>query len=236
MMALHSLSRKGLSCYNAVSRFSSFTVASVCRSSSAMISQHYQENDVFNSLPNSSAVYFLKTKNLDLDSHQVNARTTVSKEAASSSQVEQQYKCPSRLLEHFSQLVILDTATSLTTFYDCPVSSGFRDSLEAPTSRQDKVVDSPGISQPAKEAKIIMRIRHKKMKKHKLKKLRKRMYFLWSRQKKARKAKRLAKYYKELEEIKKTGEDFNAESFVKEQLLKARKGGFFINVFDSKNI
>lgn len=86
-----------------------------------------------------------------------------------------------------------------------------------------------------KEAKEIMRIRHKKMKKHKLRKLRKRMYFLWKKQKATRKAKRDAIYWKEISDIKKEAEDFSAEAFVKEQLEKARKGGFYIKVMDSKH-
>ncbi|KAH9508692.1 hypothetical protein Btru_049649 [Bulinus truncatus] len=226
------LSRKGLYCYKFISRFSSLTTA---RSSSylSFLRQRQQVNALHNSFPTAStSVIYWQTSYLSVN----NREKESAKMSSPTDKNEQVYKCPSRLLQHFSDLVILDTATSLTTFYDCPVSSGFKDSMEAPTNKKDKVMDIPGINSPAKEAKLIMRIRHKKMKRHKLKKLRKRMYFLWSRQKKARKAKRMAKYYKELEEIKKTGDEFDAESFVKEQLAKARKGGFFINVFESKSL
>ncbi|CAG5136048.1 unnamed protein product [Candidula unifasciata] len=139
------------------------------------------------------------------------------------------YKCPSRHTEMFSNMIILDNVPSASSFYDCPESS-LIDSLKAPTVEKSQISEKPGTTAPKMEAKIIMRIRHKKMKKHKLKKLRKRMYALWHRQKLARKAKRMKIYWKEIEEIKKSAEQFNAEEFVKEQIAKAKKGGFSVSL------
>ncbi|CAL1527248.1 unnamed protein product [Lymnaea stagnalis] len=149
--------------------------------------------------------------------------------------MEQEYRCPSRLLQKFSELVILDKVTSINSCYKCPVPTGMIDSMKAPNIIKSEILEGPGKSLPMKEAKIIMRIRHKKMKKHKLKKLRKRMYFLWKKQRLARVAKRMAIYHKELEEIEKEGNTFDPETFVREQLLKAKKGGYTINVFESKS-
>jgi len=143
----------------------------------------------------------------------------------------QEYVCPSRHTNN-TNFVILDNIASIASFYDCPVSTVI-DKIKAPTIQKVEILEGPGKSSPKMEAKIIMKIRHKKMKKHKLKKLRKRMYFLWSRQKRARKMKRLKIYFKELEEIKAKGENFNAEDFVREQIEKAKKGGYGINVLDS---
>ena len=60
------------------------------------------------------------------------------------------------------------------------------------------------------------------------------MYFLWRKQKQTRKAKRMTIYNKELDAIKATGEQFDAEEFVRNQLTKARRGGYYINVFETK--
>ncbi|XP_059143330.1 uncharacterized protein LOC131930747 [Physella acuta] len=148
---------------------------------------------------------------------------------------DKEYRCPSRLLGHLTQLVILDKISAVKSFYDCPVANNIIDAVEAPTIKKSEMIEEPGRSSPAKEAKIIsiMRIRHKKMKKHKLKKLRHRMYFVWSRQRRAKNAKKMKAYRKELERIKMSGETFDAMDFVQKQLTKARKGGYSINVFES---
>lgn len=128
-------------------------------------------------------------------------------------------------------MAILDNTPATNFSYECPVAVPVIDNF-APNLQKSEVME-PGQKPEAKEAKIIMRIRHKKMKKHKLRKLRKRMYFVWRKQKLARKAKRMAIYNKELEAIKATGENFDAEEFVRAQLAKARRGGYYRNVFES---
>lgn len=149
-----------------------------------------------------------------------------------------QYICPSRLDQLFSQLVIMDKVTDVQSHYDCPLPDSVNISKVTPASQGGKadILEPPdgGRITDSKEAKEIMRIRHKKMKKHKLRKLRKRMFFLWRKQKAARKAKRNAIYWREIADIKQEAEDFSAEAFVKEQLEKARKGGFYVKVLDSK--
>uniref|UniRef100_A0A0B7A2Y9 Ribosomal protein mS38 C-terminal domain-containing protein n=1 Tax=Arion vulgaris TaxID=1028688 RepID=A0A0B7A2Y9_9EUPU len=140
----------------------------------------------------------------------------------------QKYICPSRLLNNDVNLVILDNVTSITNYYDCPVST-IIDNMKMPSQEKSEISDGPGKNAPKMEAKIIMKIRHRKMKKHKLKKLRKRMYHLWRRHKLARRARRMKIYLKELEEIKKTGEVFNALEFVQQQIAKAKKGGYGLN-------
>lgn len=143
------------------------------------------------------------------------------------------YKCPSVDTGNDINLVILDNVASVTTSYECPVFSVI-DNMKAPSIHKPQIIKEPGISSPMKEASIIMRIRHKKMKKHQRRKLLKRMYFVWKKEKLARKKKRMNLFYSELEEIKKAGDNFSAEDFVKEQLAKARKGGYSIDVFSSK--
>ena len=145
-----------------------------------------------------------------------------------------EYKCPATtLLEQLSQIAILDKTPTQNLSYECPVAVPVIENF-APDLEKSEILE-PGSKPVAKEAKMIMRIRHKKMKKHKLKKLRKRMYFLWKRQKQTRKAKRMTIYNKEIEGIKATGEEFNAEEFVRSQLAKARRGGYYINVFETKH-
>ncbi|RUS82994.1 hypothetical protein EGW08_009231 [Elysia chlorotica] len=144
-----------------------------------------------------------------------------------------EYRLPATtILEQLSQLAILDRAPATSISYECPVAVPVVDNV-APDLPKSEVVE-PGSTPEAKEAKMIMRIRHKKMKKHKLKKLRKRMYFLWRKQKQMRKAKRMTIYNKELEGIRSTGEQFDAEEFVRAQLAKARRGGYYINVLETK--
>ncbi|XP_005109126.1 uncharacterized protein LOC101847376 [Aplysia californica] len=150
---------------------------------------------------------------------------------------ENEYQCPSRLLEHFSHLVVVDAVVERVS-YVCPNSPLPIQPMIAPNLHDTEVREPPGNSMlgesPGKYAKHIMKIRHKKMKKHKLRKLRKRMYFVWKKARLARKAKRKAIYDRELEDIRKTGEQFEAEDFVREQLRKARRGGYFINIFQSR--
>ncbi|GFO35130.1 pyruvate dehydrogenase e1 beta subunit [Plakobranchus ocellatus] len=151
---------------------------------------------------------------------------------ASSSAHVSEYKCPTRLLERLSQVAILDKTPGPNLAYICPVAVPVIDNVAPDVGKSE--VQEPVPQTAVKEAKQILRIRHKKMKKHKLKKLRKRMYFLWKKQKQVRKAKRMAIYNKELEDIKSTGEQFNAEDFVRSQIAKAKRGGYYINVFESK--
>lgn len=165
------------------------------------------------------------------------------KETSSQSLVDNhEYICPARLSILLSQVVINDNLNDVKSFYDCPLSNQSISNIITPPHRQhnDTVQEAPAPaneSNISKEAKEIMRIRHKKMKKHKLRKLRKRMYFLWKKQKAARKAKRDAIYWKEISSIKQEAEDFDAETFVKQQLEKARRGGFYVKTFnpDSSN-
>ncbi|BFZ23298.1 hypothetical protein BsWGS_26337 [Bradybaena similaris] len=138
------------------------------------------------------------------------------------------YKCPSRHPEEFTNMIILDNVASITSFYDCPVASVI-ENIKAPSVEKSQMIEQPGRDAPTMEAKIIMRIRHKKMKKHKLKKLKKRMYSRWRKERLARVAKRMKIYLKELADIKKSGDEFNAEEFVKEQLSKAKKGGYSVS-------
>merc|ERR1711923_48189 len=81
----------------------------------------------------------------------------------------------------------------------------------------------------------IMKIRHLKMKKHKQKKLLKKMYFVWKKDKERKEARAKLAHLRDLAAIKKTGDDFDANSYVKEQLQKARRGGYAINIFKSSS-
>jgi len=154
------------------------------------------------------------------------------------SQENKEYICPSRLLEQFSELVILDKATTSTSSYDLPMIPALQQPIIAPNLHDNEVIEPPPgdltEQSRAKHCKFgIMKIRRLKMKKHKKKKLLKKMYFTWKRMKDRREARELIEHKKELAAIEKTGLDFDATSYVEGQLMKARRGGYYINVFDS---
>lgn len=164
---------------------------------------------------------------------------TTSLQLSQSAPVEKEYQCPSRLLEHFSQLVILDTVVDKTPLYDCPMSSGLGNPLIAPNVHDMEIIEPPPTNStnnsPDKLAKHILIIRHKKMKKHKRKKLAKKMRFVWAKFRMRRRARKAKRYKKMILAIRKTGTDFDAREFVENQLIKARKGGYSVNVFETNS-
>ena len=93
---------------------------------------------------------------------------------------------------------------------------------------------TPGVEQPMKHASsTTLRMRHKKMKKHQLKRLRKRMWAAIRKEKFRKRRKKQRIFKAELAKVKKEGEDFDAEIFVKEKLAKARQGGYQLNILEA---
>jgi len=119
------------------------------------------------------------------------------------------------------------------------MGSTLNEPLIAPNIHDNEVIEPPPNNSVSEDARAkhckfgIMKIRHLKMKKHKQKKLLKKMYFVWKKDKERKEARALAAHLRDLTAIKKTGDDFDANSYVKEQLQKARKGGYGINIFKS---
>ena len=72
------------------------------------------------------------------------------------------------------------------------------------------------------------------MKRHLLKKFRKRMAFTLRKIKRARRKKKEAVFQARLATIKDWGDSFDARAWVQEELDKARKGGFYVNVLEKK--
>ena len=85
-----------------------------------------------------------------------------------------------------------------------------------------------------KEAAWLVRIRHKKMKKHKLKKLRKKMYF-WNKKQTDIKMKKKEKMMQLMEkQFAVWADEFDAEKHVEERIEMAKKGGWGINIFETR--
>jgi len=189
--------------------------------------------------PQAAAPGLIIGSSISTDKLQNSSLTTFKSPIASlQSQENKEYICPSRLLEQFSELVILDKATTVTSSYDLPMTPALQQPIIAPNLHDNEVIEPPPgqltEQSRAKHCKFgIMKIRHLKMKKHKKKKLLKKMYFTWKRLKDRKDARELLAHNKELAAIEKTAHDFDADSYVRGQLAKARKGGYYVNIFDS---
>ena len=130
----------------------------------------------------------------------------------------------------------MDTSLAKNLLYDCPMSSRLnKQPVIAPNIRDTEIAEPPVDSSADKYAVNMLRIRARKMRKHKLKKLRKRMFFRWKKIKDARRLRSNAAFEKELNAMKKTGDDFDPRAFVLEQLGKAREGGYKIDILESKS-
>ena len=106
------------------------------------------------------------------------------------------YRCPSQLLERFSNIAILDNNPRLHQAYELPVMPDLVTSIDAPALHNVEIIEPPSgtVSEEskAKYAKFgIMKIRRLKMKKHKQKKLLKKMYFVWKKDKERKEAREL---------------------------------------------
>ena len=76
-------------------------------------------------------------------------------------------------------------------------------------------------------------MKHKRMKKHQLRRLRQR-YWAEFRKKRMRKEARKRKAFEaEIAAVKKEGQDFDAEAYVKEKLAKAQQGGYMVNILET---
>ncbi|XP_076472314.1 uncharacterized protein LOC143301803 isoform X2 [Babylonia areolata] len=148
-----------------------------------------------------------------------------------------EYVCPSEKSSALPELVILEQLPLTTPSYDLPQTSAIVSHIIDPASNSSAEISEPTSSETTnapKEARMIMKIRRKKMKRHLLKKFRKRMAFTLRKMKRDRRKKKEAVFQARLAKIKDWGESFNARDWVQQELDKARKGGFFINVLERK--
>ena len=148
-----------------------------------------------------------------------------------------QYVCPSEKLSTSPQLVIVEESPSGTASYELPQTPALVPFIIDPgsDSAQSEISEPthPHANAP-KEARAIMKIRRKKMKRHLLKKFRKRMAFTLRKMKRDRKKKKEAVFQARLAGIKDWGDSFSASDWLQEELEKARRGGFYINVLAKK--
>lgn len=106
-------------------------------------------------------------------------------------------------------------------------------SLDTPGTNQIEKI-SPGLEQPMKYANsTTIRMKKKKMKKHKLKRLRRSQWAVLKKIRFKKEAKKKRKLNAELSAIKKEGNDFDAEVFVREKIAKAKRGGYMIDVLET---
>jgi len=157
---------------------------------------------------------------------------------SSSDAATKEYQCPSRLLEHFSQLVILEPALNKAPSYELPVT--VHHPLIAPNLHDTEVVEPPLNDNVNEESRAkyckygMLEIRRLKMKKHRKRQLLKKFYFVWKKQHEKKEATLMMIHKKELSEMQKKADDFDAKKYVQDQLYKARRGGYYVNVFSSK--
>ena len=147
-----------------------------------------------------------------------------------------QYICPSQKLSTMPDLVILEDSP-FAVLLELPQAPALISSIINPachTMHSEISEPSHSPTNAPKEAREIMKIRRKKMKRHLLKKFRKRMAFTLRKMKRDRRKKKEAVFQARLASIKDWGDSFSARDWVQEELEKARKGGFYINVLAKK--
>lgn len=148
-----------------------------------------------------------------------------------------EYLCPSYWGYTPSHLLVPQQLLNSLTYYECPHTQSMINTISIPSTSSSLFdIAEPSCLQNSisKLARLILKIRRKKMKRHLLKKFRKRMVFTLRKQLRERRSKKEALFLTKLQEIKKWGETFSAEKYVQEELEKARRGGFFINIFERK--
>lgn len=123
----------------------------------------------------------------------------------------------------------LGVALEITT----PTRNNQVTSLDTPGINQ-VIKITPGVEQPIKYANsTTLRMKHKRMKKHQLRRLRQRYWAEFRKQRMRKEARKKKAFEAEIAAIKKEGQDFNAEAFVKEKLAKAQQGGYMINILET---
>lgn len=185
--------------------------------------------------PPSSLTARLSACNIDEAEVKVNAWTS-----ANHSQITvQEYKLPTTWYNGLHKRTIVDpvfsnTSYELPTFVNPDVekfdpSRGSLFPVLDPNPLQ-RVIDQGAPPITKETMPRLITIRHKKMKKHQLRKLRKRMRFL-RRKLEAVKRKKREKVLQNYENnMKKWSQEFDAEKFVDDHLMRARKAGWEIDI------
>ena len=123
----------------------------------------------------------------------------------------------------------LGVALEITT----PTRNNQVTSLDTPGTNQIIKI-TPGVEQPMKYANsTTLRMKHKRMKKHQLRRLRQKYWAAFRKQRMQKEARKKKAFEAEIATIKKEGQDFNAEAFVKQKLAKAQQGGYMIDILET---
>ncbi|KAK7477902.1 hypothetical protein BaRGS_00030811 [Batillaria attramentaria] len=146
------------------------------------------------------------------------------------------YILPPQVFLSYNDQVVFGDVPSSSSVYDCPNTHTHCHIIDPILSRLPIEIKVPECSQTnsPKQARQILKIRRKKMKRHLLKKYRKRMMFTLRKQRRERRRKKEAIFLAKLVKIKQWGESFSARDYVLQELNKARRGGFYINVLAKK--
>ena len=127
----------------------------------------------------------------------------------------------------------LPKTPGLTVEITTPTRKNQITSLDTPGTNQIIKI-TPGQEQPMKYANSTsLRLKHRRMKKHQLRRLRQKHWAMFRKKRMRRQAWKKKKFEAEIANIKKEGEDFDAEAFVKAKLAKAREGGYMINILET---
>ena len=142
--------------------------------------------------------------------------------------------CAKTILDPSCTTGVYELPTSPTTILEkVNPSSAHTVPIEDPNPLQ-RIIDEGAPTVEKHAMPMILRIRRKKMKKHKLKKMRRRNIFLIRRLGKEKKRKKdmvLQDFEKRMQDI---AEQFDADKYVDERINLARKGGWGIDVLQSR--
>lgn len=144
-----------------------------------------------------------------------------------------EYKCPS---QRRIKAAILDIPDRRVVRYDCPYTSVVDKEFVLPATHSPSHIEMPSTdtAEISKQAKNILKIRHRMRKKHAL---RKRKKLITSTMKKFYRQ-RLKTKQKECDDvvnvIRTKGVDFDADEFLNSILRQAQRGGYRLALFDKK--
>ena len=154
------------------------------------------------------------------------------------------YKLPSAASVTLPKITILDPS-AMKNWYNLPTYNSVVTEKVTPAWQNiypisdpdplQKVIDQGMPTREIYTMPLLVTIRHKKMKKHKLKKLRKRMRFLYRRLKLEKKKKKEYRLQQLCAAKIASGNAFDAEAYIAQQIEAAKRGGFKIDIFANRS-
>lgn len=145
-----------------------------------------------------------------------------------------EYICPSIQSSMLPRAIILDIANSVVGFYDCPnVLERYSEFITPPHKNVTKNTPPHGKAQE-KQAQNLLKIRRRKMNRHLLKKFRKRMKFTLRKQRLQSRRKKEKAFRLVLDKFRIQSDAFDAEQHIKDQLVLAKKGGYKVDIFNTR--